>query len=121
MFSHAPHLRTGQRGESIAAAYLRRIGYEILGRNIRHGKGEIDVLARDPEDDVLVFVEVKTRTRSDADFAPHLGFDQRKRRALCMTARRWVADHDYDGGYRIDLVCVAAGRVIDHAKEVAWR
>jgi putative endonuclease len=117
----APHMFTGMRGETIAAAYLHDIGYEIRGRNVRHGKGEIDILAHDPADDVLVFVEVKTRTRADEDFTPYLGFDQRKRRALCMTARRWVADNRYEGGYRIDLVCVAQGKVIDHVREVAWR
>ena len=42
-------------GEDIAATYLASIGYGIRSRNIRLGKDEIDILAHDPVDDVLVF------------------------------------------------------------------
>lgn len=48
-----------QRGEDLAAKYLRRNGLKVLLRNFRCGVGEIDIVARDG--DMLVFVEVKTR------------------------------------------------------------
>lgn len=54
----------GQQGEDAAAAFLRRKGYKILARNVRAGRGEIDIIARDGK--VLVFVEVRSRTASDA-------------------------------------------------------
>lgn len=50
----------GQRGEEMAENLLRQKGYEILGRNIRTRRGEIDLIVRDG--DSLVFVEVRTRT-----------------------------------------------------------
>ncbi|HID55979.1 TPA: YraN family protein, partial [Candidatus Poribacteria bacterium] len=49
----------GLLGEEIAADFLRRKGYRLLERNIRIGRGEIDLVALDGE--TLVFVEVKTR------------------------------------------------------------
>ncbi len=49
----------GRDGEEAAAEYLRRRGYEILGRNVRTAFGELDIVARDG--DTLVFVEVKAR------------------------------------------------------------
>lgn len=53
----------GERGENIAARFLRNLGYKIILRNFRCDLGEIDIVARDA--DTLVFVEVKTRTYDD--------------------------------------------------------
>jgi len=53
-------LQTGQDGEKQAAEFLKRQGYKILDLNFRTKYGEIDIVARDG--DVLVFVEVKTRS-----------------------------------------------------------
>src|SRR5215472_10343797 len=57
-----PHLRTGRRGEEDAYFYLRRLGYVMVARNFRlpGRRGEIDLIGW--EDDVLCFIEVKTRT-----------------------------------------------------------
>ena len=56
------HIRLGRDGEKVAAALLRRAGFELLDRNWRQGRLELDMVCR--ESGVLVFVEVKTR-RSD--------------------------------------------------------
>lgn len=48
-------------GEDLAAKILVKKGYEILERNFRYGKGEIDIIAKDPRDGYTVFVEVKAR------------------------------------------------------------
>ena len=53
----------GDRGENVAARYLRNQGYKIIVRNFRCTLGEIDIVARDGR--TLVFVEVKTRTEDD--------------------------------------------------------
>ena len=61
--SKSGHLRRGARGEKLACRFLKRSGYKILFRNFRgRSGGEIDVVCRD--NDTLVFVEVKTRTRA---------------------------------------------------------
>lgn len=62
------HLALGEQGESEAYFYLRRLGYRVVATNFRvaHDRGEIDLIGWD--NDVLCFVEVKTRT--DASFAP---------------------------------------------------
>jgi len=48
----------GQEGEERASRYLRRRGYKIVDRNVRAGRGELDIVAQ--KDDLLVFVEVKS-------------------------------------------------------------
>jgi putative endonuclease len=53
----------GQRGENVAAKFLRNLGYKILLRNFRCETGEIDIVARDGK--TIVFVEVKTRVTDD--------------------------------------------------------
>ncbi len=52
--------KIGRRGEKIAARFLRRAGYRVLGRNLHFGKNELDIVAKNRQ--YIVFVEVKTRT-----------------------------------------------------------
>lgn len=49
-------------GEEIACKYLKEKGYKIIDRNFGKGYGEIDIVAIN--NNVLVFVEVKTRTNN---------------------------------------------------------
>ena len=51
---------TGNFGEKVTAFYLEKKGYVILMRNYCIKGGEIDIIA--VKDDIIAFVEVKTRT-----------------------------------------------------------
>lgn len=110
----------GRQGEAIAVHYLTSIGYDIRGRNVRIGHDEIDIIAHDPVDDVLVFAEVKTRSHSSKEFPPEMSAHWSKKQRLIRSARLWVSAHRYDRGYRMDLVCVVAGKVTEHLKELDW-
>ncbi|MBI3331807.1 YraN family protein [Candidatus Peregrinibacteria bacterium] len=117
----APHLALGSSGEELAVKFLMSLGYTILHRNVRMGRDEIDIIAEDTEDEVLVFVEVKTRAKLDEDFLPSMNAGPRKWKKLRRAAWKWTAEHSYDGGWRMDLVSVAEGSVIDHVKEIgSW-
>ncbi|MDZ7586892.1 MAG: YraN family protein [Patescibacteria group bacterium] len=56
----------GQIGEEAAAEFLRKKGYQILERNFRTKFGEIDIIAREKQEEPflpkIVFVEVKTKS-----------------------------------------------------------
>lgn len=52
--------RIGEWGENEASGYLSNLGYEIIARNVRTPRGEIDIIAK--SDDVTIFVEVRTLT-----------------------------------------------------------
>jgi len=69
----------GDFGEEVAADRLRVKGYRILARNWRTSAGEIDIIAQ--QNDVIVFVEVKTRT-SDLYGTPQDAITQNKRRRI---------------------------------------
>jgi putative endonuclease len=51
------HIDFGKKGEELAAEWLTDRGYEILQRNWRHGRYEVDIIAR--YQDIYHFIEVK--------------------------------------------------------------
>ena len=94
----------GQRGEGIAAKALKRSGYTILDRNVRLGRYEVDIIAR--EGDTIAFVEVKTR-RDDQYALPEDNITQKKRHHLIQAARHYIAqDADPTCYYRFDVAAV---------------
>ena len=54
----AEHNEIGALGEQYACRFLEQLGYEILERNWRHVKDEIDLIAT--HEGQLIIVEVKT-------------------------------------------------------------
>jgi putative endonuclease len=106
------HLRRGQRGEKLACRFLRRNGYKILYRNFRGcSGGEIDIVCRD--NDTLVFVEVKTRTREDFG-RPVAAVDRQKQKRISRGGLAWLRMLDNpDILFRFDVVEVI---VADDAK-----
>ena len=56
----AKHNELGELGEDLAVEELEKNGYEIVERNWRYKKAEIDIIAR--KNEVLAIVEVKTRS-----------------------------------------------------------
>ena len=82
--------RAGAWGEQVAADFLEERGYRILGRNVRFGsRCELDLVARSPAPETLVFVEVKTR-RNEEFGRPASAVDRAKRRALGRAAVRYL-------------------------------
>lgn len=57
----------GDFGEDKATKYLKKQKYRIIKRNFKNKLGEIDIIAR--QKDVMVFVEVKTRTDESFGYA----------------------------------------------------
>ncbi|MFQ5518513.1 MAG: YraN family protein [Mariprofundus sp.] len=80
--------KQGQAGEELAASYLQRRGYTILGRNVRLGRGELDIIARHGE--LLVFIEVKShKSRQSGLLAVHPD----KCARLQSAAETWLSRH----------------------------
>jgi putative endonuclease len=78
----------GELGERLAARWLQRRNCKVLWRNYRpRGGGEVDVVYR--EDQVLVFCEVKTRTREDFG-APSEAVDPEKQALIIRGALDWL-------------------------------
>ena len=54
----------GALGEEIAKKYLRHEGFTILNANFHACSGEIDIIAK--ENEMIVFIEVKSTTKDTA-------------------------------------------------------
>jgi putative endonuclease len=79
---------TGDRAEAIAAAELEKRGFAVIGRNVRVGRLELDVIAQRGR--LVVFCEVRARTRHGIA-APYESIDRRKIERLRRAALGWLA------------------------------
>jgi putative endonuclease len=96
----AHNTELGRRGEEIAARHLEARGMQVLARNWRCHHGEIDIVAREGRDTVVV--EVKTRTSNDYGH-PFEAITALKVGRLRRLAAAWCdASRDQVGGVRID-------------------
>lgn len=75
----------GREAEAAAEGLLRRKGYRILERNVRVGRGELDIVARMGE--TLVFVEVKARRTNRYGGVAYAVTAQKKRQLIQLAAR----------------------------------
>ncbi len=102
----------GDLGESLAVDYLQKKGCKIIARNWRCRFAELDIIATDP-DNTLLIVEVKsskTIIDKSADFFPEIHFNATKRNRVRAAGLYYAnAQKDptnKDGGFRVDLICV---------------
>lgn len=107
-YAKARHIKLGRRGEFIATSYLRSRGIEVLLRNYRYKRGEIDIVARDG--DIICFVEVKTR-RHTTRSRPVEGLSESQKKRISNTASAYLrAIGSPKVVYRFDLIEIVLGR-----------
>jgi putative endonuclease len=100
----------GALGEQLAADHLSGLGLCVLIRNWRCRYGELDLIAADPADRTVVFVEVKTRTTDQFGGLAQAVTAQKVRR-LRRLAGLWLAGQDAGwSAIRIDVIGVRIGR-----------
>jgi len=97
-------VKMGKSGEDLAAEYLKSLGYKIIHRNYYSQYGEIDIIALD--DDLLVFLEVKTRTSNLSSALSSVSYA--KQLKLSKTASFFLSQkHQYEDNFtRFDLIVV---------------
>ena len=95
----------GKDGENRAAAYLVSKGFEIIERNWRTNRGEIDIIAF--KNDTLVFVEVKTLPNGTLDMIQR-ELNNQKRERILKTSKRFLLKHrEYNNSYvRFDVIVI---------------
>lgn len=101
-------IKTGSKGENLAAEFLQQKGFEVVARNYRYKHAEIDLIIR--RNDWLIFVEVKTRSSSSYG-EPESFVDAAKERKLYEAAEEYIFANDWRGHIRFDIVSVKLGAV----------
>lgn len=82
--------QVGDEGEEKVCLWLKNNGYEIVARNWRTRRGEIDIIAK--KGNLLVFAEVKTLPSGDLETLSHeLG--ERKQKRIVETAKLFLLNH----------------------------
>ncbi len=102
--------KIGQMGEALATDFLRKKGFSILERNWRYRKSEIDIICK--QDSVLVFVEVKTRSKKSKVGGYFSAVEKHKKAMVKAGAKAYMTKMRVKPKtYRFDVV------VVEHSNE----
>lgn len=113
----AKHNELGKKGEEIAVQYLTDKGYEILERNWRNRHKEIDIVAKDGDE--LVIVEVKTRNNDDYG-EPYVSVSRQKQMRLIYAANAYIFRYKLDINTRFDIISIVyndGNPMIEHIED----
>ena len=83
------HKEFGAGGENTACLFLETKGYEIIAKNYRAWRKEIDIIAK--KSGCIVFAEVKTR-RSANFGAPRESVGIEKQRHIILAAKKFLLE-----------------------------
>lgn len=81
------HLELGQFGEELAVKHLEQLGYDIIERNFRFKKAEVDIIAL--KDNILTVCEVKTRETAQIG-EPYKAVTRKKQKQIIVTADYYI-------------------------------
>ncbi len=99
----AQHNELGKKGEQLAIDYLLQHSYEIVERNYRFQKAEVDIIAK--KENTLAIVEVKTR--STVDFGNPQDFVKPKQiQRLVNAVDEYVTVNNLDVEVRFDIIAI---------------
>lgn len=107
----------GETGEQMAARYLEEQGCVILERHYRKDHKEVDIIALDHGE--LVVVEVKTRTSEDY-FTAEQAVDHHKRQNIIRVANNYMRRYHRTEPLRFDIIAIVgsgATAEIRHTKD----
>ena len=111
------HNELGNIGERVAQNYLKEQNYEILETNWRYRRAELDIICK--KDDVLIFIEVKTRS-TDAFGQPEEFVSECKERLMFQAANEYMELIDHQWEIRFDIISVvkkAGGFEVKHFED----
>ncbi len=106
----------GAEGEQLAVNFLINNGFEILDRNYRYKRAEVDIICR--KEDFLVFVEVKFR-KNNAFGEPEDFVNERKIELIQMASENYVDAINWNGNIRFDIISITKKSIpeIEHLED----
>jgi len=93
----------GKSGELLASTHLMQLGFNILERNWRYRRYEIDIIAE--HQDVMVFVEVKYRS-DNSHGNPQAFVSRKQQKRIIEAANHYLMDNDIDKEARFDIIAI---------------
>lgn len=108
------HIDLGKEGEDFALEFLVRKGWQLLDRNFRFQKAEVDLIFEHQAE--IIFVEVKAR-ESDYLSDPRLMITKSKQKQIIKAADYFLKLREIDLPARFDVVTIIINkkeRTINH-------
>jgi putative endonuclease len=99
----ADHNDFGASGEELAAGWLVKQGFELIDRNWRFRKAEIDIICK--RNNIPHFVEVKSRSSNNFGF-PETGVTPKKIRMLLQGINEWMYIHPEYKNFQLDILSI---------------
>ncbi|WP_210462169.1 YraN family protein [Rufibacter roseolus] len=99
----AHNTNLGKLGEQAAEAHLTTLGYQVVERNYRYKRAEVDLIL--VKEKTLVLVEVKTRSTHQYGF-PEEAVSSRKEAMLQLAADYYIEQHQWPHDVRFDVVSI---------------
>lgn len=116
----AQHNELGKKGEQLAVDFLLKNGYDIIERNYRFDKAEVDIIAQIEE--TLAIIEVKTRTTTD--FGNPQDFVKPKQiQRLVKAVDEYIQVNNLDIEVRFDIIAIVKagkGFKIEHLENAFY-
>lgn len=99
------HDELGKVGEGKALTFLTELGFNLLDKNVKLRKNEIDLVAIDNVTQELVVVEVKTRQTAEIG-PPWKAVTRAKQRQIIHVANWLVKERQIDRDVRFDIISI---------------
>ena len=116
----AQHNQLGKKGEKLAVDFLLDKGYDIVERNYRFDKAEVDIIAQKGQ--TLAIIEVKTRSTSD--FGDPQDFLKPKQiQRIVKAVDEYVLVNNLDVEIRFDIIAIVKenkGFSIEHLENAFY-
>lgn len=107
------NISLGKQGEEFTQKFLEAKGYKLAAKNFRYERAEIDLIFKDDENKILLFVEVKTR-RTKTFGEPEESVTEAKQAQLIKSAQGFLMINeeysDYEKRFDVAAVFIEKGQ-----------
>jgi putative endonuclease len=97
------NIEIGLLGEQLACDYLRKKDFQIIDRNYRFKKNEVDIIAK--KDNELIIIEVKTRQTAEIG-EPWQAVTRNKQKQIIQVANQYVQSNNIELNTRFDIISI---------------
>lgn len=113
----AQHNDFGKWGEDRATEFLQQAGYELITRNYRFKRDEVDIIMKFKE--MYIFVEVKTRSKTHIQ-EPEESVTKAKQKRIIKVAHQYLIDNELNNEARFDIITITkqqTGFEVNHIED----
>lgn len=107
----------GREAEDNARTHFQDMGFEVVARNYRFGRGEIDLIVE--KNALLVFVEVKYRSNKDYGNPEEFVTDAQKK-LIIETADHFIHQNNWQKNIRFDIIAIDDEKRLEHFEDAFY-